>query len=211
MISFYSETIYVFLGLAALVYYIRKECIDDFEKIEGSLGHEWYVIKSNIWSNDVKNAVKDLYNFIEEEGENFALEGSSNPLTDVFSDSSNLRIIKNRLSEINYSYVSYEEFDDILSNFASINEILKKWYDYLLGVLIVFCFWSLIGVFIAIYDIQISGLFTAHWSLFSIIFVIFLIILYNSLKFYNNVVEIKKKIRMKKSEYSHVLLGGRNV
>lgn len=207
LLSFYTQTISVCLGLAIIVYYIRKECIEDFSKIEGSLGHEWYVIKSHIWANDVKNYVKELTKLIDEESENYALDGSTDPITDVFSDSTNLTMLKNILEEIKHSYEDYEGFDDILTNFSNNNQLFKKWLDYLLFNVIIICFWGLTGIYISSLSIQDARFNTIAWSAFSILLVSFIIILYNTIKYYKEIGEIKTNIRLKKAEYSHVLQG----
>lgn len=211
MRTFFTEAIVVFSAFAGLVYYLRKECIDDFSQIEGSLGREWYLIKSHLWSNEVKNAVRDLNTFVDEEAESWASEGSANPLTDVFSDSSILRSLTIKLNELKNSYVDYEGFEDILKNFTTINEFLKKWMDYMLLVLIILLCWALSGAYLTWKTIHNALLEKILWFTFSGLITILIVTISKTLIYYYQINKIKHTIRIKKSEYSHMLQGDENV
>jgi hypothetical protein len=204
MLDFYDQLIYASLAFAAIVIIIRQECMKNFEKIEGNLGNEWFLIQSHIWSNDVKNTVKDLSGFVNEGQIFFKKRGSNDPLTDVFSETSQVRILTSRLNELTKSFNAYNSFNNILSEYSTKNNILKKWIEFSLigsGLLTI---WSFIGIYLE-FKLPESIYNTYLWYFFPILLLVFLAIIIKAVTAYLDVEGIKSQIRNEKSKHSEVI------
>jgi hypothetical protein len=204
MLDFYDQLIYASLAFAALVIIIRQECMKNFDKIEGSLGQEWFLIQSHIWSNDVKNTVNDLTSFIKEGQIFFKGKGSKDPLTDIFSETSQVRILTSRLNELTKSFDAYNSFNNILSEYSIKNNILKKWIEFSLvgsGLLTV---WSFIGIYLEL-SLPESVYNSYLWYFFPILLLTLFAIIFKAATSYLDVERIKSQIRNEKSKYSEVI------
>jgi hypothetical protein len=202
--DFFIQIIYVSLAIAGIFVLFRQECIKDFDKIEGELGHEWFLIQSHIWANDVKNTVNDLSVFINSETDSYSAEGSDDPLTDIFSEVTKVRILTSRLNELTTAYNSYSGFNDILAEYSKSNSVFKKWIERSLAFLLIFTIWGLVGVYMS------STIVEEYWSLylwniFYFLLLFFIPILFKLVYTYHNVESLKGQIRNEKSKYSHIL------
>jgi len=204
-LPFLTQLIVVSGSLAGLIVLIRQECLKYSEKIEGDLGDAWDLIYSYIWSNELKDSVKDLTDFIIKESK--IIKDSEDPIGDVFSNSQNLSILKNRLGELRKSYDSYLSFNNIIRDFSDSNlnfkQKLERCLLFTLGVSII----SLFGVYWFSLETHFLLLTRIFWGLLDIIILITLGYYYKVIQHYRNLEEIKSKLNMEKARYRHVIRG----
>lgn len=211
MDPFFHEVIYVCFGIGTILTVIRREVNSDFDKIEGALGDDWYRIQSHIWSSDIQNNVNEMNRYIASETRRWKRKGSTDPLSDVFSDSSKLSVLSDRLNDIRSSYEAYLSFNNILENFAKTNETLKKWIDYSILTVVLITLWGLSGRYLTLSEITNQGYYKLLWDSFKLLIVLAFIILYKTLSSYSRVTSFKREIRIEKGKYSHVIRGEGNV
>lgn len=207
MSSFFHEVIYASFIIGSLFTILRNEANRDFERIESTLGDEWYRIQSHIWSSDLQFSVRELQNLIDSEIEYYLLEGSGNPLSDLFSDASKFNLLTNRLQEVTQSYNTYISFNDILGEFTERNQVLKKWLDYCIFIVGLTVVWGLSSIFFSSPDYVGVNIMVYLWDFFKIIIVFSLLIILKTIQCYWRTGSIKNKIRGEKSKFTHALHG----
>jgi len=206
--SFFSTVLGISAILLGALYVLRRECDADFNRIEDRLGDEWYQIQSHIWASEVKYVVNDLIKYLEQRSTILIKKGSKNPLTDIFSDFTQLHTLRSRLNEIKNAYDSYLTFNGILNEYSTKNSNLKKWVDFGILNAIVAALWSGLGIYLLLNNqlqLKIAIWFWNSWTLIVICFIItFFRIIYN----YNKIRIVKQRVREEKSKFQHVLHEG---
>jgi len=201
-IPFFTQLIVVSGSLAGLIFLIRQECLKSSERIEGKLSEDWDLIHAYIWSNELKDSVKDLTDFIIKEKEN--VEESEDPIGDIFSKSHNLNILRNRLGELRRSYDSYLEFSDIIRKFSRSNSRFKSIVERALCLTIVVSVLGLFGVYLYSLDSQNPFLPRILWGVLDLLILIVLGYYYKGIQHYRNLEGIKSKLNREKARYRHV-------
>jgi len=203
--SFFSQMIVVSGSLAGLIFLLRQECLKSSDKIDGDLGDNWYLIHAHIWSNDLKDSVKDLNDFIDQEKQTSS--GSQDPISDIFSNSQNMKILKSRLGELKKSYDAYMNFNWLLTKFSEENSKLKTEIERCLGLTVLVSIISLAGVYFYSLTTQSSIIDRVLWGIFDILVLFTLGYYYKGIQQYRNLEGMKSKVNLEKSKYQHVIRG----
>jgi hypothetical protein len=203
MLDFFNQIIASSLGVSGIIFLLRQECIKNFDKIDDNLGHDWFLIQSHIWSNNVKNTVWDLSTFINSEFDEYKKNRSDDPFTDIFSQATKLRLLTSRLNELTSSFLSYNEFNDILGKYSDANSILKKWIEFSLIGSLSFTIWSLCGIYFEFKNLTIYSDYL-DYSLYLLIIIFFFILVKTGYS-YVQVERMKWRIRDERARYSSVI------
>lgn len=207
MSTFFHEVIYASFIIGSLFTILRNEANRDFERIESTLGDDWYRIQSHIWSSDLQFSVRDLQSLVDSEIEYYLLEGSGTPLSDLFSDASKFNLLTNRLQEVTQSYNAYLSFNDILKKFTDRNQVLKKWLDFCILITGLNVVWGVSSIFFSSPEYIGVNIMSYLWDFFKLLIFSSLLIILKTLLCYWRTGAVKKQIRGEKSRYDHVLHG----
>ena len=208
MEAFFNTILKIGTIILGALYVLRRECDTDFQRIEGSLGDEWYRIQAHIWTSDVKNSLNELIQYISNRSTTFIKSGSADPMTDIFSDSTQLTTLKNRLNEMKNDYESYNQFNEVLSDYSSKNHELKKWLDYAFLISILSVFWGGGGLYLIYAELTETKYYLWLWNAGYILLCGFLVTFIKILYNYNRVRVVRRVVRVQKSRYVHVTREG---
>lgn len=202
LIDFLNLIISTSLGIVVICLWFRRTCNQEVENISGNLGRDWYLIQSHIWTNDVKNCIRDFVTFMEQI---LSSSESDDKYGEVFSNAEVMETIKEQLNGVTKAYYSYNDFTDVVPNLTIENRKLKGCYERTILILIGFVLWGIVGT-LFINNINTLQLFSnIFWSSFGILDLLAFYFLLRIIVHHKKYEALDQHTRTVKSRYSSVI------
>ena len=200
--EFYAEVIFISLGAAAILYAMVRRCTETIQNFENSLSHEGYIIQSHIWVTDVKDAVEEVYSFIQR---NISESESKDKYIELFSDKEKISPLRNRLNRLNKSYNAYLDLRSLFPNLIQEHEESKRWLIRTMVTCFAFASWGATGVLIET-EIDFFPVYKeVFWFVFCLLLVMLIISVYKITYHNRKCGTIRATIRTEKTKYGDII------
>lgn len=190
------------LAIIIICLWFRRTCNQEVENIATDLGRDWFLIQSHIWSNEVKSSIES---FIDYMNNLLSQTDSEDRYSEIFSNVSMMDEVKTQLNSVIISYISYNDFTDVISKLTIENRKLKNYYEKMILILIGYVVWGITGYIFEISITTIASCSIIFWGAFVILNALSLTFLMKIIIHHRKYGKLDEHTRTIKSRYSTTL------
>ena len=190
------------LAIIIICLWFRRTCNQEVENITTDLGRDWFLIQSQIWSNEVSSSIES---FIDYMNNLLSQTDSEDRYGEIFSNVSMMDEVKIQLKTVITSYTSYNDFTDVISKLTIENRKLKNCYEKIILILIGYVAWGITGYLFEISITTIALYSMIFWGTFVILSVVSITFLMKIIIHHRKYGKLDEYTRTIKSRYSTTL------